>query len=166
MKKLILALICIILLIIDNSIMPFIAIQGYYPSILFCFIIIFSLINGKWDAVYVGTISGLLQDVYFFNGFGINALINLLLCYIAAVIGESIFKNKRLMPILISFVATIVKYGAIFIILYFLKIKFNVSKMMIIMAIYNLIFTFLIYNRVYKLSNNNIMKEQWNFKKK
>lgn len=166
MKKLILALICVVLLIIDNSIMPFIAISGYYPSLLFCFVITFSIVNGKWDAVYLGVVSGLLQDVYFMNAFGINSLTNLLLCYIAAVIGEGIFKNKRLIPILISFAATIVKYGAIFMIFYFLKVRFDFDKMMIIMAIYNLIFTFLIYNKIYKLSNNNIMKEQWDFRKK
>jgi len=47
MKKWILFLISLVLLILDNSFMPFLAIKGAFPSLLFVFAIAYSIINGK-----------------------------------------------------------------------------------------------------------------------
>ena len=78
MKKWVLILISLVLLILDNSLIPFLAIKGAYPSLLFVFAIAYSIINGRSEAVVIGVISGLMQDIFFYNGFGINALINML----------------------------------------------------------------------------------------
>ena len=65
MKKWILFLISLVLLILDNSFMPFLAIKGAFPSLLFVCAIAYPIINGKKEAVFIGVISGLLQDIYF-----------------------------------------------------------------------------------------------------
>ena len=94
MKRFIIVLISILLLILDNSLSPFIAIKGVYPSLLFIFAIAYSIINGKKEAVFIGVVSGLLQDIFFFNGFGINALVNMLCCLFAGLVGEGIWRNN------------------------------------------------------------------------
>ena len=47
MEKLILILVSIVLVILDNSLVPFFSVKGAYPSLLFVFAIAYSLINGK-----------------------------------------------------------------------------------------------------------------------
>lgn len=47
MERLIIVLISILLLILDNSLVPFFAIKGAYPSLLFTFVIAYSLVNKK-----------------------------------------------------------------------------------------------------------------------
>ena len=94
MKKWVLILISVVLLILDNSLMPFLAIRGAFPSLLFTFAIACSIVSGRKEAVTIGVISGLLQDIYFYEGFGINSLINMLICLLAAIIGENIYNEK------------------------------------------------------------------------
>lgn len=163
MKKVILILICLVLFIIDNSFMPFIAVNNIYPSILFCFIISFSIINGGFDALLVGVVGGLLQDIYFPYAFGVNALVNVILCYLSALWGERLFRNKRFVPVVISGVMSVLKYLFIFIIMYLIKKSMSIDMNVIIMAIYNMVVTFLIYRSVYRFANKDEIKKQWDF---
>lgn len=163
MKKFILAAICVGLFIIDNTMMPFLSINDAFPSILFCFVVSFSIINGESDAIFLGAFSGLLQDIYFPGAFGVNALCNLIICFIAALIGHSLFTNRKAVPILIVGGATFLKYILIFTIMHLINIKVVIDTKVIYMTIYNCIVTFFIYYRIFKLCNKEIMKKQWNF---
>ncbi|MGL4453608.1 MAG: rod shape-determining protein MreD [Sarcina sp.] len=164
MKKIVLILICILLFVLDNSIMPFLGIGGVYPSLLFVFVILVSTINGYWDAIILGSISGILQDIYFAHVFGVNALINLILCLIAAYIGDTIIKNRIIIP-----VATVAGLTAVkFIIIMFVgrALALNVPiENLIIMVIYNVVMAIVMYSWVTKISNKDIMKRTWKFGK-
>lgn len=163
MERLIVIGISIVLVILDNSFIPFFSIKGAYPSLLFTFAIAYSLINGKKKATFIGVLSGILQDIFFFHGFGVNSLLNLLLCLIASIIGESIFRNKRLIPVVSMFVLTIIKYIGVFVIFYFINIDIDLSKI-IVMSIYNSIIMLLGYGLVLKVSNEEYTKHKWRFK--
>lgn len=163
MEKLIISGISIVLVILDNSFVPFFAVKGSYPSLLFTFAIAYSLINGKKKATFIGAFSGILQDIFFFQGFGVNSLLNLLLCLLASIIGDSILKNKRLIPVISMFVLTIIKYIGIIIIFYFLNMDIEFSRS-IFMSIYNSIIMLLGYGLVMKVSNEEYTKHKWRFK--
>ena len=163
MEKLIIIGISIVLVILDNSFVPFFSIKGAYPSLLFTFAIAYSLINGKKKATFVGAFSGILQDIFFFHGFGVNSLLNLLLCLLASIIGDSILKNKRLIPVISMFVLTIIKYIGIIIIFYFFNMDIEFSRS-IFMSIYNSIIMLLGYGLVMKVSNEEYTKHKWRFK--
>ena len=162
-NKLVLLGICILLVILDNAFCPFISIKGAYPSLLFVFAIAYSIINGKEESVYIGVISGLLQDVFFINGMGINALVNMLLCLLAAIIGESIFKNKKLIPIVACGGISLLKVILIFIIFKAFNLSMNLNSALL-SVIYNIVIMFLGYKYVLKLSNLSYMKREWRFK--
>jgi rod shape-determining protein MreD len=163
MEKLIIILVSIGLVILDNSLVPFFSIKGAYPSLLFTFAIAFSLINKKEKAVFVGVVSGVLQDIFFFNGFGVNSLVNLLLCLLASIIGAGIIKNKRLIPVILTFFITIIKYIAIFAIFHLLNMEVDLSKS-IIMGIYNAVVMFFVYKLVIKIYDDEYTKQRWRFK--
>ena len=64
MKRIIIIAISLFLLILENTILPSYSIMQGYPSILFVFAIAFSIVNGKEDAMFIGIVSGLLQDLF------------------------------------------------------------------------------------------------------
>jgi len=163
MEKLILILVSIVLVILDNSLVPFFSVKGAYPSLLFVFAIAYSLINAKEKAIFIGVVSGMLQDIFFFNGFGVNSLINLLLCVLASYIGAGIVKNKRLIPVISIFFITLIKYMGIFVIFYLLNIQIQLSKS-IIMSICNCIVMFFVYKIVMNIYDDEYSKQRWRFK--
>ncbi|MGL5245075.1 MAG: rod shape-determining protein MreD [Sarcina sp.] len=165
MKRVVLLLLCILLLILDNTVMPFFSIKGIIPSLLLTFAILFSLINGYWEAVFIGVFSGILQDVYSMYPFGVNSLLNLMICLLAAAIGENIFKHKKLIPLLTTFGLTIVKFFGLIIIGKLVGIIIPINGVLIL-ATYNTVLAFLLYRFVYNLSNKEFMKKQWKFSEK
>lgn len=163
MKKWILIIISLVLLILDNSLMPFLAIKGAYPSLLFTFAIAYSIINGKSEAVFIGVISGLMQDIYFYNGFGINALVNMLICLLAAVIGENIYREKKFVPVISMALLYILKVFSIFVLLKLAGKTINI-EVGIYSSIYSAIVMFLGYGFVLRLYDNNYRERAWRFK--
>ncbi|MCR1951827.1 MULTISPECIES: rod shape-determining protein MreD [unclassified Clostridium] len=163
MKKWVLILISLVLLILDNSLMPFFAIKGAYPSLLFVFAIAYSIINGKSEAVFIGVMTGLMQDVFFYNGFGINALINMLICLIAAIIGENIYREKKLIPVISVIFLYILKVLAVFTIFKFMGKSIDIQIGMFT-ALYSSVVMFLGYNFVLRLYDIEYKKKSWRFK--
>ncbi|MDV4149982.1 rod shape-determining protein MreD [Clostridium sp. AL.422] len=163
MKKWVLFLISLVLLILDNSLMPFLAIKGVFPSLLFTFAVAYSIINGKKEAVIIGVISGLLQDIYFFEGFGVNALLNMLICLLAAFIGESIYKEKKLIPTISMGILYILKVLGLFVILKIAGKNINI-EVGIYSSIYSSVIMFLGYNFVLRLYDIDYKKKSWRFK--
>lgn len=163
MKKWILFLISLVLLILDNSFMPFLSIKGAFPSLLFTFAIAYSIINGKKEAVIIGVMSGLLQDIYFYEGFGVNALINMLICLLAAVIGENIYREKKLIPTISMMFLYILKVLSLFVILKMSGKTINI-EVGIYASIYSTVIMFLGYNFVLRLYDINYKKKSWRFK--
>ncbi|MGL5634002.1 MAG: rod shape-determining protein MreD [Sarcina sp.] len=164
MKRIILVLICILLFILDNSVMPFLGISGVYPSLLFVFVILFSTINGYWDAVILGSVSGILQDIYFSHIFGINAIINLALCLIAAYIGDTIIKNRIIIPVVTVAGLTAVKFIIILLIGKALSLSVPIENI-VILVIYNFVMALVMYSWVSKISHRDLMKRNWKFGK-
>lgn len=151
MKRLVLIIISIILLILDNSLAPFFAIKGAYPSLLFVFSIGYSIINGKYEGALIGSTAGLLQDIFFGNVFGVNALVNMFCCFFAGVVGEGIWREKKLIPTVTIFFGTILKFLGVYIIFFFLKIDMDLLRG-IYVALYNSVIMFLTYGLIIKLS--------------
>ncbi|CUU45742.1 rod shape-determining protein MreD [Clostridium beijerinckii] len=163
MEKLIIILISIGLVILDNSLIPFFSIKGSYPSLLFTFAIAYSLVNKKERAVFMGVVSGILQDIFFFNGFGVNSLLNLLLCLLASFIGAGIIKTKRLIPVTSAFFITIIKYAGVMLIFNFFNIEIQFSKS-IIMGVYNGGVMFFVYKLVMNVYDDEYSKQRWRFR--
>jgi len=164
MKKILyLIFITVILLIIDNTLVPFLSINYIYPSILVVFIIAYSIINGPWEGILLGIFVGALQDLYFFNGIGINMLTNMIICLIASQIGKGIFKDKSVVPIVSTFFLSFLKGLLILWIFFLLKIKSGNLAVILYRALYDMMISILIYRLVFKLSETKIMKKEWRF---
>lgn len=163
MKKFIVILISILLLVIDNSILPDYAIYGGFPSLLFVFAIAYALINGKNDAVFIGVVSGILQDVYFIKGFGINSLINLILCLVAAIIGENILKKNKIIPVISALLLSLIKVLLVAGLLRAFNESISIEPALL-SAVYNSIIMIFVYNVILTTCNKYMDKDKWRFK--
>lgn len=161
-KRLILILMSVILLILDNTFSPFIAIRGAWPSILFVFSIAYSIINGRKEGIIIGVISGVLQDIFFFQGFGVNALVNMICCFIAGGIGDGIWREKKLIPVVTIFIATILKFFGIYIIMYFINENVDLLRG-IKTALYNSVIMLFSYSIILKFFEREDMRKDWRF---
>lgn len=163
MKKIILIAMSLFLLILENALLPSYSIKGAHPSVLFVFAIAFSIVNGKEDAMFIGIVSGFLQDLFFFNGFGINLLVNFLLCILAASIGESIFKDNKLIPVITCLILSVIKI--IMVVLLFIPFNKKVNiDMALISALMNTILMFLGYKFILNKSKKYWKKDEWRFR--
>ena len=163
MKKILtVVLLCILFLILDNTLMPLFKLRGAYPSLIFTFALCYSIVSSPKDAVIIGVFTGALQDVYFFNGFGINMLSNMLMCVVAASIGKNIFIEKSFLPIISSFILSLVKGLIVFCMFYLIK-QYTSIGVIFYQAIYNLIVCIFMYRFTYKLSQKEYMKTDWKF---
>ena len=151
-----------ILFIIDNTLMPFLSIHGYYPSLLFIFVLCYAIINERWYAFGMGIISGFLQDIYFFNGIGINLFTNMILCVIAGEIGRSLFKQKIFMPVVSIFGLIILKGLVVYEILKIVGLYSSFYNV-IFNAIYSLFIAVIMYKVVFGLYQKRYMMKNWRF---
>jgi rod shape-determining protein MreD len=126
------------------------------------FVICYSIVNGTWEGIWIGAFSGLLQDIYFTNGIGINALVNMTVCIVAGIIGNNIFKEKRLIPVISCFFLSLMKGILLLLILYINGIYINITDIFFI-AIYNMFVCLLIYKKVFKLCEKDYMQKRWKF---
>jgi len=163
MKKILtLVFLCILFLILDNTLMPLLKINGAYPSLIFTFALCYSVVSSPKDAVIIGVFTGALQDLYFFNGFGINMLSNMIICVVATNIGKNIFIEKPLLPIISSFLLSIVK-GVMVVCMFLLVKQYTNTGVIFYQAIYNLVVSIFMYKFTYKLSQKEYMKTEWKF---
>lgn len=170
-------LIMILLLVLDNTLIPLTfctfdkfllnsiqipMISNVYPSLLFVFVICYSIINGKWDALWIGIVSGSLQDIYFYHGFGINCLFNMLACVCAAYIGKGIFKEKVSIPVTANFGLSFGKGVLVFCTLFLLGVHSNFYSA-VYSSIYNMLLAIFLYKWIYKLYQKPMMVKKWKF---
>ncbi|KGK87933.1 MULTISPECIES: rod shape-determining protein MreD [unclassified Clostridium] len=163
MKKILtLAGLTIIMLILDNSVVPFFSIKGFSPSLLFTFIISYSIVNGYSEGLWLGVFAGLFQDIYFANILGVNALTNMICAVISGFIGVSIFKEKTLIPVLSNFVISIFKGILVFVILYVVGVGMS-FRFVFFNSLYNLFLSIPVYRLTYKLCSIDYMRRNWKF---
>ncbi|MCI1945807.1 rod shape-determining protein MreD [Clostridium luticellarii] len=163
MKKiLVLFLLSIGLFILDNALMPFFAVRTFYPSLLLIFIICYSIVNGKWEGLWLGVFTGILQDIYFSQGFGMNSFTNMIVCIAAGFIGDSIFREKRIVPVISCFLLILFKGILMWGILYLAGAYVNMANIFF-SGIYDMVLCIFIYKPVYNFCRKDYMQLRWKF---
>ena len=163
MKRLYLIIVLVSLLIIDNTLLPYYSIENIFPSLLFTFAIAYSIIKGKEEAIFIGVVSGFLQDIFFFSGFGVNLFLNMLLCLLCAKIGESIFKENRLVPVLTTLLISSLKVFGVAILFKLFSQKV-VIQTALISGVLNSICMLILYGFILKTIDKYLDRNTWRFK--
>ncbi|MGE5629074.1 MAG: rod shape-determining protein MreD [Solirubrobacterales bacterium] len=161
-KVIVLVLLSILFFVVDNALMPFIAIRGIYPSVFLIFCILYSIQNGKWEGMWLGVFCGLLQDFFFSNIFGINAFLNMGVCVAAGIIGTKIFKEKKLVPVACCFALSLIKGMLMMLFLNYYGVYIDITRVFFV-SVYNMIISIFMFKYVYNLCQEIYMQIRWKF---
>ncbi len=150
MRIFVLCLTEIVLLVLDTSFIPFFDFNGYYPSLLTIYYCVYSLNNEKYNVTLFSFFVGFFQDVFFYNGFGINILLNLIVGLILSKLSNKYNKNKFIVYVLL--ITFSLMFKSLLITLYInivLKININVS-----VFYYEFLYTFVLVLFMYPIFNS------------
>ena len=162
MRTIFLGFSMLILFLIDQTLLPFVAVYESYGSLLFTFMGLFIMQTDYDDAFVVGLLSGLLQDLYFPYVFGLHTLLNVLLFTGLSRIGLTLKEGKKTVPVLSLTLAQGIKTAVIIAVLYVFGIGSNYMPLLI-MPLYTLLLSMLFYKRSVAYSRIPIVKKEWRF---
>ena len=162
MRRIFILFTAVILLLIDQTVLPFLSVFNSYGSILFSFFGLFAMMTDYEDAITLALVSGVLQDLFFPYAFGLNTLMNLFLYLGLSRIGLSLKEGKKTIPILFVTLAQGVKTILILLVLFVFGISGNLFSIIITPA-YTMILCILIYKIVVSYSRIPIVKKEWRF---
>lgn len=99
MRILVIALIIIINLILQSTLMQHLAIGGIIPNTAIIIIVSYSLLRGKYEGAVCGIFSGLIHDILFGNSLGYFALLGLLVGYLCGRQTQNFYRENCILPI-------------------------------------------------------------------
>lgn len=162
MRKLLILLTAVFLLLIDQTILPFFSVYGSHGSLMFAFFGLFALLTDFEDAVLVGLITGVLQDIFFPYAFGLNTMLNMLLFLGLSRIGLTLKEGRKTIPVLFVTLAQGIKTLIMIVVLLLFGIRGNYFSVLITPA-FTLIMAMFIYRVVISFSRIPIIKKEWRF---
>lgn len=107
MKPFVWALVVVVTLLIQATLLPLIAVNGVKPDLLLLVVVSSGLLLGREQGVGMGFFAGLLQDLASGNIFGVNALSKTATGYVAGLMERKVFKENILLPLLAVILATV-----------------------------------------------------------
>ena len=162
MRRIFILLTATLLLLVDQTILPFLSVYDSFGSILFTFFGLFVMRSDFDDAILIAVITGVLQDLFFPYAFGLNTLVNLFLYLGLAKIGLTLKEGRKTIPVLFVTLAQGIKTLIILIILFIFGIRGNYISV-IITPVYTLILAMIIYKIVVSYSRIPVVKKEWRF---
>ncbi|WP_422444561.1 rod shape-determining protein MreD [Thermoanaerobacterium sp. DL9XJH110] len=107
------ALIVILLIILQSTVMAFFQIGGIRPDLPLVFILCVALVKGEYPGAFFGLVSGLLEDIIYGRFLGFNALVKFLTGYIAGYGSRDIYKGPAIITMGLTFLGSFI-YNLIF----------------------------------------------------
>lgn len=150
MKIFILFLITFILSILDVSLIPFFDFNGFYPSLLSLYLFVYSINMEKYDIVFYSLLVGFFQDLFCYNGFGLNIFFNLVLGLTLFYLSAKYNKSKYVLSVLIIVSFAVLKN---FFIALYMNLFLN-TNIKFFMFIYDFIYTFILMLFLYPIFNS------------
>lgn len=163
----ILLLSAIVILILQQAIFSRLSILNVSFDAVFIFIICFSLLGDEIESLVIALFCGIIRDSFFPLAFGINTVIYIFTAYILSQMAKRIFRELAVIPVLLTFVFTILKglllYGYFYIISVNFKFADYVVNTTLIEAVYNSIICILLCRIVKKINSFSLIKRSWKF---
>ena len=150
MKVLVLSFITFVFLVLDTSFAIFFDFNDWYPSIVSLYFFIYSLNNEKYGITFFALFVGFLQDIFFYNWFGVNIFLNLVIGFIVHYLSVKYNKNKYILSIFLVASASLLKS---FLVIIYMNIAFGVN-IYIVKLLYEFVYTFVVLLFMYPIFNS------------
>lgn len=136
-------------LLLQTTLLNYVAIYGVIPNILIVFVVVTALVRGNIEGGVVGFFAGLAVDMMFGNLLGFYALLGLYLGIAAGSINRRLFRENLLVVLFFTFVYSVVYETVVYILNTFMngnvELLYALTRVILPEAIYNCVAAVLIY---------------------
>lgn len=157
----------IIVSVLQQSIFANVTFFGISADMVLVFVICYSLAREDVESIIFALTCGLIKDALFPNIFGLNTIVYIVTAYILCRIEKKIYKDAILIPMLLTFMITVVKGLLYYAYLYTASIKFDfINHFMYVVpieAILNSIVSIVVFRIVNKINKLKFMEQEWKF---
>ncbi|MCC8104300.1 MAG: rod shape-determining protein MreD [Clostridiales bacterium] len=155
-RKLVIALLIAICVLMQACICPMIAIGEIKPNLLIILTVSFGLMRGRREGMLIGFFCGLLTDLFFESTIGFNALIYLWVGYFGGYFYRIFYDDDIKTPLLLISVCDlaygIVQYLFRFLLRGRLQFFFYLGRIILPEVVYTLILTIICYHVFYRIN--------------
>ena len=122
MKNLIFYLLLLFSFILQSTVLQFATVFGVVINITLVMLVVMSLQTNEIYGGTLGLMIGMLNDLLYYQSFGINSLIFLIIGFSLGSLSENVYKFDLLTNLYFTVAATVVFHLLFYVINYFLKI--------------------------------------------
>lgn len=162
MRALLLFLITAVALVLQATIFDFIRIFGVKPDLVLLLVIFYGFIHGSKEGAYFGFLSGLFIDFLSGQYIGLNALSKMAVGYFVGLGETKLYKENIFIATIVSMVGTVIGQTIYYLLLLVTGIHIpfinGLFHVIIPIAVYNGIFTILLYGRFYRSSTRGLLR--------
>lgn len=166
-RNFIIALVGLIILILQQTVIMNISLFGIKIDLLLIFIVSISMFIDKTDIIFTVLPIGIVKDAFFPYVFGLNTLILVLVSLIVCMIEKKIYKDTIIIPMIFTFFATLIKLAITLLFLLptgILGTNYNyIGKTVLFETLFNSALAVIVYNYVKRMMNSETLKREWKF---
>ena len=159
MKPLMWALVVVVSLLIQATLLPLVAVGGVKPDLLLLVVVSSGLLLGREHGVGMGFFAGLLQDLASGNIFGANVLSKMATGFVAGSMERKVFKENVLLPVLAVMAATVFNGAVMLAVMAILGMGVEWSASLahtLFVTGYNVVLAIPVHQAVYRLARSEL----------
>lgn len=142
----------IIFWLLQEMLVPFIAIKTASPDLLLLVVAVAGFIEGSVTGATVGLVAGLLEDLVIPGSIGLNIMIKTLVGFFAGKVERTVFGSSALMPLIgffvVSFAAQLLYIFAAFLFGDLIEVSTAFKAVVIPSAVYTAFFGLILFKRL------------------
>lgn len=148
---LLLALIIILNIVFQSTILPYFSVFGFLPNTALILTVIIAILRGKYYGIFFGLAIGIIQDTLFGTVIGVNALLYSMIGYSIGLVQNILNTENIIVPTLFTGIATIFYNFLYAIVIFFLSREITLSIMIKNTFSIEIILNFFVSIIIYKL---------------
>ena len=160
-RKIILALLIIIIFILQSTLFKWLSIASITPNLLLILTVSFGFMCGKTTGLFVGFFCGLMIDIFYGNLFGFNALVYMYIGFLNGFLYNIYYDEDIKVPLVLVAVSDLTYGGVIYAVQFMLRGRLNLLGYMrqIIFPelVYTVLLTLIFYRMFFRI--NKKLKE-------
>ncbi|TZE82246.1 rod shape-determining protein MreD [Calorimonas adulescens] len=162
-RYIIILLLFILVFSIQTAMLPFFSIYNISPDLLLIAITALSILNGQWEGMIFGLVTGILMDMFYSPVFGIYSIIYATFGFSVGKLSKNIFKESPFAALFFTITGSIYKGVVILFFKILLAYKTDVWMTFLALifpeAVLNGIIIFLLYGYILRLNDSSYLRK-------
>lgn len=153
-----------LIMLLQTTILNYIKFNNIKPNLILVYIVCSSILEGSRSGALIGLFAGLIQDIAAGKILGFYAIMGMYLGVVSGLVNKRLYKDNYIVAFFLTFLLTIIYEGSV----YFFSgpagsrtgILFAFKKIILPEAIYNSIFSILMFCFLVKITTNTRLESK------